>query len=249
MARTTTALATAAVVTVSVAACGGSDAGDSVLVLAAASLTDAFTTMETEFESANPGVDVELSFGGSSALRVQVEEGAPADVVAFADAAPMDALVADDLVDSPTVFATNSVVLVTPADNPGGVASLDDLADPDLLIGVCAPQVPCGGYAAELLDRASVDAALDTEEPDVRSLAAKVAAGELDAGLVYATDVDAFPGKLDVIPLAAGVQVRAAYPIAVVQDSPGADDARRFIDFVESAAGQQVLVDAGFGAP
>ncbi|WP_040493864.1 molybdate ABC transporter substrate-binding protein [Ilumatobacter nonamiensis] len=246
MARITTALATAAVVSVSAVSCGGPD-DDPVLVLAAASLTDAFATMETEFEAANPDLDIEVSFGGSSALQVQVEEGAPADVVAFADASPMAALVDDDLVDDPTVFATNALVLVTPADNPGGVTSLDDLTNPDLLVGVCAPQVPCGRYAAELLDRAEVDASLDTQEPDVRSLAAKIAAGELDAGLVYATDVDAFPDELELIPLPDGIAVRAEYPIAAVSESSRPDDAERFLDFVLSAEGRQILADAGFG--
>jgi len=247
MARIATALASAAVVILSVTACGGSDSDESVLVLAAASLSDAFATMETEFEAANPRLDVEISFGGSSALQVQVEEGAPADVVAFADTAQINALVEGGFVGSPTVFATNSLVLVTPAGNPGGVVSLDDLADPDLLVGVCAPQVPCGRYASELLDQAGVEASLDTEEPDVRSLAAKVAAGELDAGLVYGTDVDAFPGELAVVPLPDGVDVRAEYPIAVVTESSVTDNADRFIDFVNSAEGQSILADAGFG--
>lgn len=249
MARIATALAAAAVVTTVVAACGGAGRDDAVLVLAASSLTDAFATMESEFESANPDIDVEVSFGGSSALQVQLEEGAPADVVALADTAPMDALVDADLAASPTIFATNSLVLVTPAANPGGIGSLDDLADPDLLVGVCAPQVPCGRYATELLESAGVDASVDTEEPDVRSLAAKVATGELDAGLVYATDVDPFGDQIVVVPIADASDVRAEYPIAVVSESSSVEAARRFIDFVLSPAGRDVLSDSGFGGP
>ncbi len=249
MHRISIALTTVAVGASSLVASSCGDDGEaSVLVLAAASLTDAFTTMADEFESEHPDVDVQVSFGGSSTLQVQVEEGAPADIVAFADGVPVDALAAEGLVDDPVVFATNSVVLVTPTDNPGGVTTIDDLADPDLLVGVCAPQVPCGRYAREVLSQSGVDASVDTEEPDVRSLAAKVASGELDAALVYATDVEAFDGELATIPLPDGVDVGAEYPIAVLDDSSAADGARLFVDFVLSPTGQAVLSAAGFGS-
>ena len=249
MPRIATALVIATVPSLALSACSDPSDDAPVLVLAAASLTDAFTTMEAEFEAENPGVDVEVSFGGSSSLQVQVEEGAPADVVALADAVPMDALVDRGLVDAPQVFASNSLVLVTPADNPGDVDSIDDLADPGLLVGVCAPQVPCGAYAREAFELAGVEASLDTEEPDVRSLAAKVAAGELDAALVYATDVDAFGDDLAIVALPDGVDVRAEYPIAVVSDPSRPDDAGKFVDYVLSPSGQAVLADAGFGEP
>jgi molybdate transport system substrate-binding protein len=239
---TVAALATAA-------SCGGADDVDStILVLAAASLTDAFADIEERFEDANPGLDVEISHGGSSSLRVQVSEGAPADVVAFADADLMADLASDGLVDTMETIATNALVLAVPADNPGDVASIDDLSDSRLLIGVCAPQVPCGGYAQELLDRAGVTASIDTEEPDVRALAAKVASGELDAGLVYATDVDAFDGDLATVPLPDDVHVLAEYPIARVADSASAA-ADSFIAFVLSEDGRRALSDAGFGLP
>ncbi len=205
---------------------------DTLLVLAASSLTDSFDAMETAFEAVNPDVDVEISVAGSSALSVQIEQGAPADVVALADTAPMDALAAAGLVERSIRFATNSMVLAVPIDNPGDVDGIDALSDSGLLIGVCAPQVPCGRYAREVLDAAGVDASLDTEEPDVRSLAGKIASGELDAGLVYATDVGSMPDRLVAIPLPDGVDVRAEYPIAVVSATDDRDRARRFIDFV-----------------
>jgi molybdate transport system substrate-binding protein len=219
-----------------------------VLVLAAASLTDAFAAVEAEFEAANPDIDVEISFGASSTLRVQIEQGAPADVAALAGDAPMDALEAAGLVEDPIRFATNSIVLATPIDNPGGIDGIADLARSRLLVGVCAPQVPCGEYARELLDAADVAASVDTEEPNVRALATKVASGELDAGLVYATDVRAMPDRLAAIPLPQGIDVRAQYPIAVVAETETRDRAERFIEFVRSPAGQAILVDAGFGS-
>ena len=231
------------------AGCSDDPSSDRVLVLAASSLTEAFSAMETEFEAANPGVDVELSFGGSSTLRVQVEQGAPAAVVAFADSAPMIELAEADLVDDPVRFATNSIVLATPIDDPGSVDELADLSDPDRLVGICAAQVPCGRYAHDVFERAGLDASVDTEEPDVRALVGKLVAGELDAGLVYSTDVRAMPDRLREVPLPSGVEVRAEYPIAVVTDTPERLAAERFVEFVASAEGQAVMADAGFGSP
>ena len=206
-----------------------------------------FESFNDEFEAANPGVDIQLSFGGSSALRVQVEEGAPAAVVAFADPAPMTALADAGLVTDAVIFATNSIVLATPIDDPGSVDDLSDLADPELLVGICATQVPCGGYARELFDRAGLDASIDTEEPDVRALVSKLVAGELDAGLVYATDVRAMPDRLREVALPSDVGVRADYPIAAVADAADRLAAEQFVDFVTSTAGQNVMADAGFG--
>lgn len=239
----------AVMLTPAVASCGADD--DAVLVLAAASLTDVLTQMEADFESANPGVDVQVSFAGTNAVQVQIEQGAPADVVAFADTAPMDDLVADGDVrrDDVNVFAQNRIVLATPTDDPGDVASLADLADPGRTIGLCATAVPCGALAAELLDRAGVDASPDTEEPDVRSLVAKLVSGELDAGLIYATDATAFGDELRVVPDLGVDDVTNTYTVAVIADSERRGPAGRFVAFVLSDAGSEILLRAGFDLP
>jgi molybdate transport system substrate-binding protein len=229
-------------------ACSGATADDEsqVLVLAASSLTDVFEQISTAFETEHPDVDVQFSFGASSALRVQVEEGAPADVVAFADSAPMEALVANGLVQRPTVFAINSMMIAVPPSNPGNVDALADFALDDLLLGVCAPQVPCGAYAEQIFVAGGIEPAIDTAEPDARSLVSKIARGELDAGLVYVTDVNASDGDLIGFDIADDVNVRAEYPIAVLDgaNEPAAQD---FVDFVLSPAGSEMLVEAGFG--
>lgn len=236
-------------ITALAAACGSDD--EPVLVLAAASLTDVFTEMEAGFEAAEPDVDIEFAFAGSNSLEVQVEQGAPADLVAFADAAPMDALVTNGDVERSdvTVFARNRLVLVTPPDDPGDVDSLDDLADPDRTIGLCAPAVPCGRLADQVLDRAGVDASPDTEEPDVRSLVAKIVSGELDAGLVYATDAVAFGDQLRVVDVSDTDGVANDYLIAVLLDAPSDVAGREFVEFVLSDAGSRILLDAGFDLP
>lgn len=226
------------------ASCGGDD-GDSVHVFAAASLSDAFVAVAAAFEADRPDVDVRLNIAGSSALREQIVEGAPADVFAAADGSAMNALVeAGDTAGEPVVFATNSLTIAVPAGNPAGVDSLDDLADPGLLVGLCAAGVPCGDLAREVLAQAGVAASVDTDEPNVRALAAKIADGELDAGLVYVTDVD---DRLDAVPIDEAVDVVAAYPIVALRGAGAAAEA--FVEFVLSPAGRRILTEHGFGVP
>jgi molybdate transport system substrate-binding protein len=229
-------------------ACGRSDSQDDaeVLVFAASSLTVVFEQFEADFEAEYPDIDVTLSFGASSALRVQIEQGAPADVIAVADRATADELVANGQILEPTVFATNSMTIAVPVGNPGNITSISDFVNERLLLGACAPEVPCGVYAEQIFAASAVEPSLDTAEPDVRSLVTKIASGELDAGLVYETDVLAADGELIGIAIAESANVRAEYPIAVL-DGVARPAAQQFVDFVLSETGQRILADAGFG--
>jgi len=238
------AFALAAVAT----ACGGDGGGSELTVFAAASLTDAFEEVGEAFEVAHGDVALVFAFGASSALREQIVEGAPADV--FASAAP--GLLADlahaGLVAEVVPFATNRLQLAVPAGNPADVSGIDDLGRDELLVGLCAPEVPCGTVARSALADAGVEAAADTEEPDVRALLTKLAEGELDAGLVYATDVLAAAGRVEGIDLPGGVDATTAYRVAVVgADAPAA--ARDFVTFLLGDDGQRILRDHGFGPP
>jgi molybdate transport system substrate-binding protein len=207
-------------------------------VFAAASLTEAFGTLAAEFEQQNPGVDVELSFGGSSALAMQIGEGAPADVFAAANEATMQTVVDAGDAGQPTVFATNTLALVVPHGNPAGVTGLADLRDSRLAIALCDPVVPCG-----------ITAAPDTLEEDVKGVLTKVELGEADAGVVYVTDVHAAGDKVDGIEVPEAKDVINRYPIAVLSGAPNPDAARAWVDFVLSDEGRQALSDAGFVAP
>ena len=228
------------------AACGGGS-DRSVLVFAAASLTDAFSDLEAAYESEHPGIDVQLNLAGSSTLREQILEGAPADVFASADEEIMDQVVGAGMATSPgQVFATNQLQVAVPAGNPADVTGLSDLADPALLVGVCASAVPCGRFATEVFERAGVAPAPDTTEPDVRALLTKIAEGELDVGIVYVTDVVAAEGDVEGIEIPPDVNVQATYPIAVLDES---EDGAEFVAFVLSDEGQAILARAGFGAP
>jgi molybdate transport system substrate-binding protein len=226
------------------------DERQELLVFAASSLTDAFTEIETGFEAAQAGVDVTLSFAGSSALREQIVEGAPAGVFASASGSIMNQVVEAGLVaGDPQVFAINRLQIVVPAGNPGHVTELADLSNPELLVGLCAQGVPCGDFAQEALGLAGVEASVDSLEPDARALLTKVQSGELDAGIVYVTDVLAAGDLVEGIEIPDEFNVDVMYPIAVLTNGPDEETASAFFDFVLSDAGQSVLESYGFGSP
>jgi molybdate transport system substrate-binding protein len=236
------------------AACGDDESDESVeetplTVFAAASLTDAFGEIADAFEEANPGVEVELNLAGSSALREQILSGAPADVFASANGSNMAAVVDESLAADPEVFALNELQIVVPRGNPAGVESLDDFADAELLIGLCAAEVPCGDFGRQALTAAGVEARPDTEEPDVRALLTKVAEGELDAGIVYRTDARSAGDDVEGIDIPVDVNVVAEYPIATLTESSAAELAEAFVGFVLSEEGQAILESHGFGSP
>lgn len=217
-----------------------------VTVFAAASLTDAFTAMGEAFEAAHDGVTVEFNFAGSSALREQILSGAPADVFASANPSNMQAVVDAGAATGPTDFVENELQIAVPAGNPAGITGLADFADADLLLGLCAAEVPCGQFGLEALTNAGITPSVDTNEPDVRSLLTKIEAGELDAGIVYRTDVLAGGDAVEGIDIPADTNVIATYPIAALTAATNPDAAAAFVAFVLSDEGQAILAGYGF---
>lgn len=235
----------------SLAGCGvGEDEDTTLTVYAASSLTAAFEQIAEEFEDEHDGVDVELSFGGSSDLVTQIQEGAPADVFASADTANMDELAADDLTGAePEPFATNTLEIAVPPDNPAGVRSFQDLAQPGLALVVCAPEVPCGAAAQQVAENAGVTLDPVSEEQSVTDVLGKVTSGEAEAGLVYVTDVAAAGDDVVGITFPESDSVVNVYPIAPVDGSDQSDLAQEFAEMVLGDTGQRILADLGFGPP
>ncbi len=229
-------------------------------IFAAASLTEAFTEIKSDIESANPGTSITLNFAGSSALRTQILQGAQPDVFASADEKNMNPVVqSGDIVGDTTIFAENRLVVLIPKDNPGHIESLKDLANPDLKIVLAQEQVPVGNYARQVLDKLSADPAygsdfkdkvlanLASNELNVKDVVAKVQLGEADAGIVYKTDASsADPSKVMTIDIPDQFNIVAQYPIGVVKGGPNQDGAKAFIDYLRSPAGQSVLSKYGF---
>ncbi|WP_309134985.1 molybdate ABC transporter substrate-binding protein [Cellulomonas sp.] len=219
-----------------------------VVVLAAASLTDVLAEVETALEARHPGLDVRTSPAASSTLAAQVVAGAPADVLVTASEATT-ATVTDALGGEPVVVARNTLEIAVPAGNPGGVTGLDDLADPDLTVALCDPSVPCGAVAAEVLASAGVTAAPDTLEQDVRAVLTKVRLREVDAALVYRTDVLAGGDAVEGVDVPPEHAVATAYPALVLPDAPNPAAARAVVDHLRSPAGVEALRAAGFTTP
>lgn len=232
---------------------GGADreAGDelegSVTVLAAASLTETFTQLAADFEREHPGTEVTLTFGPSSGLAQSIVQGAPADVFAAADEISARRVIDNgDAADS-TVFARNRLHIAVPVDNPAGVTGLGDFADDDLLIAVCAEEVPCGRAATTAFEAAGVTPRPDTYGRDVKAVLTAVRTGEVDAGLVYRTDVRA-DDRVEGIDFPESAAATNDYHLSVLDAADGAT-ARAFADLVTSPAGRQALADAGFEVP
>ena len=240
----------------SLSACGYAGMKTKLTVFAAASLTEAFGEIATAFEASHPGVDVILNLAGSNTLRAQIEQGSQADVFASANTREMDALVASGLVtpNVPRIFLTNRLVVIAPADNPAGIASIDNLTQPGLKLVLAAEAVPIGRYSRLVLD--NVNAEFETQvlgnvvsnENTVKQVLAKVQLGEADAGMVYASDAVAAP-ELTLIEIPTEWNVLAEYPIASLRNAPQPELADEFVSFVLSSEGQAILMIWGFSTP
>jgi len=235
------------------AAPGGTSSGLSgeLTIFAAASLTASFDELAAEFGEENPGVMVKpIDFDGSSTLVTQLEEGASADVFASADEANMQKLAdAGLLAGDSSIFASNTLEIAVAPGNPKGIDSLSDLADPGLLVVLCAPQVPCGAASQKLLSLDGVTVTPASEEQNVTAVLTKVKTGEADAGLVYKTDVLAAGSSVSGVDAENADQVVNDYTIGVPKSAKDPALATAFIQWVLSDRGQAVLDRYGFTRP
>lgn len=224
--------------------------GPPLTVYAAASLKGTFTELGQRFEASHAGSKVIFSFAGSSDLVAQLQQGAPADVLASADTRNMDKAKADNLLNAdPVSFASNTLQIAVPPGNPAAIGSFADLAKPGVKLVVCAPQVPCGSATQTIETATGVTLAPVSEESSVTDVLGKVQTRQADAGLVYVTDVQGAAGKVAGVPFPESNQAVNVYPIAVLAASKNKDLATAFVQLVTSAEGQQLLAGAGFGKP
>ena len=220
-----------------------SESDSSLRVLAASSLTEVFQEIASEFEK-DTGIQVTLSFAGSSSLAAQIEDGAPADVIALADEETLIRVKQSERLTQyeEIIFATNYLAIATPIGNPASIGNISDFKGN--ITAVCSEQVPCGRLANELASFLKVEMEVTTWEPNVRSVRTKIELGEVDAGLIYVTDAT---NQVEIISIKGSESVKTKYPIAAVDNSkPSAKD---FIDYVLSPNGQETLEHFRFGAP
>lgn len=218
-----------------------------IAVFAAASLTSAFQALASAFEKSHARVKVQLNFAGSSTLVQQIQEGAPADVFAAADEATMRKLVESGAVaGEPVIFARNTLQIAVAPHNPKQIAGLADLMKSGLVIALCGPSVPCGLYATEAFTKAGLSVPVASQEPDVKAVMNKVVMGEVDAGVVYVTDIRAAGDKVEGVSIPEASNVVARYSIATLKSAPNPAAGKEFVAFVLSPEGQRMIATFGF---
>ena len=246
-------VATLAVTALALGGCGAA-AGEpdpptrhTVVVLAASSLTESLTAIAADFEASHPGTDVQLSFAASSTVVVQVNQGAPADLIALAGASSMGPLeksrIAKDGIRS---LAGNTLEIATPPGNPGKVNALADLSRPTLKVVLCAATAPCGKAAAKTLTATGVMAHVVSYETDVKATLAKVQLGEADAAIVYHSDVVSAGKQVHGVQIPASVNQRLDYPLVRLNNDPMTAE---LMAYLLSDHGRKRLCDNGFLTP
>lgn len=245
--------------------CGGSSSGSgpaapagspnnaalsgTLTVFAASSLTDTFTQLGKEFDTAHPGTTVRFSFGASSTLAQQIIQGAPADLFAAAAPSNMQQVITAGDIDNSVNFAANTAEVAVAPSAANRIKSLADLAKPGIKVAECEPAVPCGALAAQVLKNAHLTVKPATLGLDVNTTTAYVTSGQVDAAIVYVTNVRAEGSNVVALPVPRAVNASTEYPIGVVKDTSHAALATAFEHYVLSAHGQHVLRQAGFNSP
>lgn len=249
--RPVAVLLAAALLTGPLAGCGASPTTEpeesTLTLLAAASLTEVYADLASRLEEQRPGLEVRTSLGSSTDLAEQAADGAPGDVLSTADGTSMSIAQEAGAVSDPVAFATNTVVLAVPADNPAGITSLADLAGTTWVR--CADEVPCGRVGLAVLEDNGVTAEPSSLEEDVKAALEKVTSGEADAALVYASDAVAAGDAVRTVELSGAREQATSYYLGTLAQAEDPALARAWVDLVLSEEGREALREAGFGTP
>ena len=244
------AVAMVAIAPNAVAAPTATGPSGTITVSAAASLTDVFPVIAKAFEKRFPGVTVKFNFAGSSALVEQVIAGAPVDVIATASESTLWKATNAGLTGRPLLFAKNTMAIAMPPGNKAGITQLSDLQKPGVLVAVCLPAVPCGSAANQIFAKNFLNVKPVTQELDVRGVLNKVTTGEVDAGIVYVTDVRIAGTSVTSVAIPRDQNVFTTYPIAAVSDAPNPAAAAAFVSYVRyTPSAQGILRAYGFAKP
>lgn len=231
---------------------------EKITVLAAASLTEAFTELGNDLEK-EKNIKSSFNFAGSQQLVTLIEQGAPADVFASADTKNMDKVVSDNKVEDSTIFTKNQLVIGKYKNSKIQVSSLKDLAKDGVKIVVGDKSVPCGAYFYKAISKAVSDKVIDentynkilknikSSELNVKDIVSKVSMGEADVGIVYKTDINTKnQDKIQVIADDEFSKLKVEYPIAVISSSKHKKAAKSFINYLTSSKGKKLLEKYGF---
>ena len=221
----------------------------SITVLAASSLTSTLNTVEAALETDHPGFKATYSFAGSQTLVTNIINGAPADVIATANASTMAQLTAKGLVDTPQAFCQNKLEIITAPGNPKNITSLADLVKPGVSVVIGDPSVPVGEYAADVLTAANLKLTPKSLQLDDAEVVEQVESGNADAALVFVTDVIGSGSKVTGVPIPDAQNKIGTYEIAVLKSSANAGAAAAFVTSAVSGAVQAALKTAGFLPP
>jgi molybdate transport system substrate-binding protein len=225
-----------------------------LLISAAASLQNALVQVNPLFMQRYPNVKLKYNFGASGALQQQIEQGAPVDIFISAGKKQVDALQQKGLILSNTRrnLLTNRLVLVVPKNSTLGITTFRQLSQPSVKkIAVGEPRsVPVGQYTEELFKNLGI---LNSLKPkfvlgnNVRTVLAAAESGNVDAGVVYATDAKVSNGVRQVATAPSRLHSPIVYPLAVLKASQNSQAAQAYIQFLASAQARAIFQRYGFG--
>ena len=232
-------------------AVSGVNAGE-INLSAAASLKDSLTEIAKLFTATHPEVKIQPNFGASGALAKQIENGAPADIFISADQKWVGYLTEKNLLvkEATATLAYNTLVFV--GGDKGHVASLPEVTKLERVAIGSPASVPAGDYATQALKKAGLDQAMEKKlvmAKDVRECLMYAERGEVDGAFVYQTDAMLAKNVKVLFTVPQDLHARVTYPMAMTLAGEKNEEAKQFMQFLQTAEAKGVLKTYGFALP